>query len=269
MSDELAARHGPRIVAGDARNLPFLDDSMDLIITSPPYWGLRDYGVDNQIGIEDRHLDYLDQMTEVLSEMWRVLRLGGTCWLNVGDTYNTRAIIRESAHNGGLGHERDSLSMSWAEARDKGLTRYSARQGAYLKDKDLMLLPAKLAQRAIEVGWWLRSDCIWSKPHTTPERVADRPQRTHEYLYMLTKGKRTNTFHRQEQPRGSVWEIAPYRGGRFQGPAVMPPALAELLIRLSSNAGDRVLDPFSGSGVVPTIAAELGREGYGLDLRPT
>jgi site-specific DNA-methyltransferase (adenine-specific) len=251
------------MVTADALALPLADESIDLIITSPPYWGLRDYGFDRQLGMEDSYVDYLHTMGLALRECWRVLTPTGAMWLNVGDTFNTRAIIRPSAHNEGLGHDNESIRSSWSEAAARGQVRYSARQ-PWLKDKDLMLIPMRVAAIGIDVGFWLRADAIWSKPWSTPENVKDRPRRTHEYVFLFTKSARS-AVRRESLPFGSVWEFKPGEPG-FSGPAVFPGDLARVLVGASTESGDIVLDPFAGSGVIPYIADSMGRQGVGVDL---
>ena len=170
------SRADPSSWLGDARHLPWSDSSVDCIVTSPPYWGQRDYGHADQIGLESTWVDYIDNLMLVAAEMRRVLRPDGTLWLNLGDTFNTRAIIRPSSHQGGLGHDNESIRLTWSQARDLGLVRYSARQPG-LKDKDLMGLPWRVANAFVEQGWYLRADIIWSKPWCAPENGLDRPRR--------------------------------------------------------------------------------------------
>lgn len=254
-------RSGVRV--GDARKLPWRDASVQTVVTSPPYWGQRDYGFPGQIGKEPSYVEYIQALVEVSREVRRVLRDDGTFWLVLGDTYNTRAIIRPSAHQGGLGHDNESIRLSWAEARDRGLVRYSARQPG-MKDKDLMLLPARVAIALVEDGWFLRCDVVWSKPHGSPEKAHDRPSRMHENIFLLTPGSRCK-FFKKKCPEGarSVWEIAPGRGDAHR--AVFPDELVRRCVMLSTEKGDVVADPFAGSGTTVRVAKEMGRIGVGLD----
>jgi DNA modification methylase len=178
------------VVSGNtqADRLPLPDGFVQTTVTSPPYWGQRDYGHDAQSGIEPSHLDYLDWWKRVCVEIHRVTADSGTWWLNVGDTYNTRATIRPSAHQGGVGHDNESIRMTWAEHRDRGLVRYSSGQAGY-KDKDLLGLPWRMAGIAQDAGWWLRCDVIWRKPYGMSEHAPDRPARSHEYLFLLSKSR--------------------------------------------------------------------------------
>lgn len=250
---------------GDARDLPWSDGSVQAVITSPPYWGQRDYGFEGQIGLEPTYCDYIKALVEVGREIRRVLTEDGTLWLNLGDTYNTRAIIRPSSHQGGLGHDNDNIRLTWAEARDRGLVRYSARQPG-MKDKDLMLLPYRVAQALVEDGWYLRCDVIWAKPYGAPENAPDRPSRLHESIFMLTPNKRCK-FYKQRCPEGarSVWTIAPGKGGEHR--AVFPDEIVRRCVLLSTDPGDAVADPFAGSGTTLRVAEAMDRVAFGLDAR--
>lgn len=250
---------------GDARSLPWADGSVDCVVTSPPYWGQRDYGHPDQIGMEPTYLDYMANMAKVCAEVWRVLADDGTFWLNVGDTYNTRTVIRPSSHQAGLGHDNESIRLSWSEARDRGLVRYSARQPG-LKDKDLMGLPWRLANMLVEAGWFLRADIIWSKPWCSPEYGDDRPRRMHEYVFLLTKARRYRYTRAAEVEPGSVWVIAPSESGT-EHTAAFPDELVRRCISPTTAPGDVVADPFGGSGTTARVASAMGRRGWSLDLR--
>lgn len=260
--------HPPVLVErflGDARSLPWPDESVHCIVTSPPYWGQRDYGHPDQIGMEPTYVDYLANLDKCGEEMRRVLRPDGVLWLNLGDTYNTRAVIRPSSHQGGLGHDNESIRLTWSQARDLGLVRYSARQPG-LKDKDLMGLPWRVAMRFVEAGWFLRADIIWSKPWCAPENGMDRPRRMHEYVFMLTKSERSSYRRASEVAPGSVWHIAPTATGT-EHTAGFPGELVRRCITPCTSPGDVVADPFGGSGTTARVAASLGRHGWSLDLR--
>ena len=169
----------------DARELPIPDRSIDCVVTSPPYWGLRDYGIDGQLGLEAMPQEYVASMVEVFREVWRVLKPTGTVWLNLGDSYAT----------------------SYPGVRYQNLDRYSAADGygrrggghklsnnpsgrpplGGLKPKDLAGIPWRVAFALQDDGWYLRSDIIWSKPNPMPESVTDRPTKAHEYIFLLTK----------------------------------------------------------------------------------
>ena len=250
---------------GDARHLPWPDGSVNCIVTSPPYWGQRDYAHPDQIGMEPTWPEYLSNLVLAGAEMRRVLTDDGVLWLNLGDTFNTRAIIRPSSHQGGLGHDTSSTRLTWSQARDLGLVRYSARQPG-LKDKDLMGLPWRVAQAFVEQGWFLRADIIWHKPWCAPENGLDRPRRMHEYIFMLTKQSRSRYRRSEEVTPGSVWTIAPTSTGTDHT-AGFPDELVRRCLIPSTVPGDVVADPFGGSGTTARVAKELGRIGWSLDLR--
>lgn len=250
---------------GDARSLPWGDGTVQTTITSPPYWGQRDYGFAGQIGVEPVYLDYIDSLVKVAAEVRRCLRPDGTLWLNLGDTFNTRTVIRPSSHQAGLGHDTESTRLSWAQARDLGLVRYSARQPGY-KDKDLMGLPHRVASALVADGWYLRADVVWSKPWCAPENAPDRPSRSHEYLFLLSPNSHY-FYDKTACPEGhrSVWEIAPGAGDEHR--AVFPDELVRRCVLLTSRPGDVVADPFGGSGTAAMVAEGLGRQGWSLDGR--
>jgi len=265
VSSDLPSENVPVKWLGDARSMPWPDESVDCIVTSPPYWGQRDYGHPDQIGLEPTYIDYLGNLDKVAAEMWRVLVPGGVLWLNLGDTYNTRTVIRPSSHQAGLGHDTQSTRLSFAAARDLGLVRYSARQPG-LKDKDLMGLPWRVALNLIASGWHLRADVVWAKPFCAPENAPDRPRRMHEYVFMLTKGERCRYGRAAEVVPGSVWSIAPTPSGTDHT-ASFPDELVRRCITPCTAPGDVVADPFGGSGTTARVAASMGRIGWSLDLR--
>lgn len=156
-------------------------ESVHCVVTSPPYWGLRDYGVDGQLGLETTPEEYVARMVEVFSEVRRVLRPDGTLWLNMGDSYT------DSGRGDDTGSTLDGSRHSQAECR-KVKVRETARTG--LAPKQLMGMPWRLALALQSDGWWLRSDIIWHKPNPMPESVTDRPTKAHEYLFLLAKSRR-------------------------------------------------------------------------------
>lgn len=174
------------VYQGDVRDclaeLP--DESVDCCVTSPPYWGLRDYGVAGQLGLEPTPDEYVQNMVDVFREVRRVLRSSGTLWLNLGDSYLSRPdnFMRDRrGHNSTLG----------------GLPRPAAVLGAPhrkpqdgIKPKDMVGIPWRVAFALQADGWYLRSDIIWSKPNPMPESVTDRPTKAHEYVFLLTKSAR-------------------------------------------------------------------------------
>jgi DNA modification methylase len=285
------------IVQADARALPFAGGSVQCCVTSPPYWGLRDYGISGQLGLEATPDAYVAQMVAVFREVWRVLRDDGVCWLNLGDSY---------AAQGGPEPAQTKWQVSGASDGQNG--GKSRRTPSGLKPKDLCGIPWRVAFALQADGWYLRSDVIWSKPNPMPESVTDRPTKAHEYVFLLTKSQRyywdadavrepntAGTISRlssgpvqakRDGPKNivrmdgggeykeangrnirSVWTIAtqPYPGAHF---ATMPEKLVERCVLAGSKAGDIVLDPFIGSATVARVALMLGRRAIGCDLNP-
>mgnify|MGYP000894145124 CR=1 FL=1 len=253
----------------DARHLPWPDSSVQTVVTSPPYWGQRDYGFDGQIGMEPTYVEYVDALVDVAREARRYLRPDGTLWLNLGDTFNTRAVIRGSSHQGGLGHDNANIRLTWAEAVKLGKVRYSARQPG-LKDKDLMLLPYRVADALVRDGWFLRCDVVWSKPWGAPENAADRPSRSHESLLLLSPSSRY-FYDKAACPdaRRSVWEIpVAAADDSTDHSARFPDELVRRCVLSTSRPGDVVADPFGGSNTTARVATTLDRIGWSNDADP-
>ncbi len=255
----VVAPGGPSaVVHGDAAEvLAALDDRcVQTVVTSPPYWSLRDYGIEGQIGLEANLEQFVKHVTQIFDQVRRVLRDDGTLWLNVGDSYT-------------------SGGRTWRAPDRKNRARAMDRRPATpagLKPKDLIGVPWRLAFALQASGWYLRSDVIWNKPNAQPESVRDRPTRSHEYLFLLSKSER---YHYDVDavtgPNGrrqrSVWDISTQvhreAAGHF---ATFPPALIEPCLRSTSAPGDLVLDPFLGSGTTAVVAARLGRRFVGIEL---
>ncbi|MEN9798818.1 MAG: hypothetical protein RL653_2514 [Pseudomonadota bacterium] len=230
-------------------------------VTSPPYWGLRDYGVAGQVGAEATVDAYLASLVAIFREVRRALSDRGTLWVNLGDAYTS---------GGRTSRDADKKNP----ARGMG---YRAPTPEGLKPKDLVGVPWRLAFALQADGWYLRSDVVWHKPNAQPESVKDRPTRAHEYLFLLSKSERYDYDHaavkepsldgKGTRARRSVWSIStePLREAHF---ATFPPGLVEPCVRASTRAGDRVLDPFFGAGTVGLVAARLGRAFTGIELNP-
>ena len=188
----LASQMSFTIRCGDAltvlRTLP--DESVYTCVTSPPYWGLRDYGHAHQIGMEQTPEEYVAKLVDVFREVRRVLRSDGTLWLNLGDSY----FGGNKGNSGPLrpGDKQATNVGSWSTRRRDTGTLSPTRSGGYdgLKVKDLCGIPWRLAFALQEDGWWLRCDVIWSKPNPMPESVEDRPTKSHEYVFLLSKSER-------------------------------------------------------------------------------
>lgn len=257
-SPALLALEESTIFEGDAlavlTRLP--DCSVQCVMTSPPYWGLRDYDIDDQIGLEQTLPQFINNLTSVFREARRVLRDDGVFWLNIGDGYT-------SGNRGWRAPDKKNP----ARAMD---IRPDTPQG--LKPKDLIGIPWRLAFALQNDGWYLRADIIWNKPNAMPESVKDRPTRSHEYLFMFTKSEKY--FYDREailDPNGrnrrSVWDIHTqgFAGAHF---ATFPTGLVEPCIRASTCSGDIVMDPFFGSGTVGLVAQQLRRLYVGIEINP-
>ena len=273
----------------DARSLPIEDKSVHTVITSPPYWGLRDYGTATQLGLEATPEEYCASMVAVFSEVRRVLRDDGTVWLNLGDSYSS-------------GSRTTTTNDSFRGDTLVNTTRTPVVKG--IKPKDLVGIPWRVAFALQADGWYLRSDIIWSKPNPMPESVQDRPTKAHEYIFLLTKSPkyyydgdairepaqdwgirdRTNGKYHNEgtgltphsgltnsnnaetgRNKRSVWEVTtkPYPEAHF---ATYPEKLVEPCILAGCRPEGTVLDPFVGSGTTLAVAQRLGRRGVGADI---
>lgn len=168
------------LIQADARRIPIADRSVHCVVTSPPYWGLRDYGVGGQIGLESSPDAFVASMVAVFREVWRVLRDDGTLWLNLGDSYN--------AYNGGAGPS-SSLSQTQSRERPQLPSGYGIKCKG-LKPKDLVGIPWRVALALQADGWYLRSEIIWAKKSPMPESVTDRPTKAHEQVFLLAKQER-------------------------------------------------------------------------------
>jgi site-specific DNA-methyltransferase (adenine-specific)/site-specific DNA-methyltransferase (cytosine-N4-specific) len=252
-----------KILLGSGQKiLPSLPEkTFQVCVTSPPYWGLRDYGIENQVGAEMDVNAYIANLVTVFREVRRVLKDDGTLWLNIGDSYT-------------------SGGRTWRDTDEKNAARgmsYRAPTPEGLKPKDLVGVPWKLAFALQADGWYLRSDIIWYKPNCQPESVKDRPTRSHEYLFLLTKSEKYFYDHEALRERAkdggglrnrrTVWDIntRPYSGAHF---AVFPPDLVLPCILGGSKRGDWVLDPFFGSGTTGVVALQNQRKCIGIELNP-
>lgn len=279
------------------RTLPA--ESVQTCITSPPYFGLRDYGCDGQIGLESTPDAFVSSLVDVFAEVHRVLKSDGTLWLNLGDSYNGASSNRtgQNGYNDGRTN------------RDK---RFSTGGIDGLKSKDLIGIPWRVAFALQQYGWYLRQDIIWHKPNPMPESVTDRCTKAHEYIFLLSKSDRyfydneaikepvsDTSLKRAEygwncdrpstknasmggtgihtekmgtrfvNPSGrnkrSVWTVCtkPYKGAHF---AVYPTELIRPCILAGSRPGDTVLDPFNGSGTTGFVSMEERRKYIGIDI---
>lgn len=273
------------------------DESVQCCVTSPPYFGLRDYGHDGQIGLEPTPDDYVAKIVEVFREVRRVIRKDGTLWLNLGDSYAGSG--KGPAGNFGKTHNEREMTH----------TKASGLVPDGLKPKDLIGIPWRVAFALQADGWYLRQDIIWHKPNPMPESVQDRCTKAHEYVFLLSRSEKyfydneaiaepvaESSIKRLTQPnienqlgsdrvpgktngpmkavgncecrnRRTVWTIntQPFKGAHF---ATFPVELPRLCILAGTKAGDVVLDPFGGSGTTGQVALELGRSAILCELNP-
>lgn len=250
------------IMVGDSRQklALFPDNTFQMCVTSPPYWGLRDYAVEGQIGAETTIDQYIGDLVSIFREVRRVLREDGTLWLNIGDSFT-------------------SGGRTWRDADKKNQARgmnYRPPTPEGLKPKDLIGIPWRVALALQQDGWYLRTDIIWHKPNCQPESVKDRPTRSHEYIFLMSKSedyfydneaiKEQSKDGETRRNRRSVWSIntEPYNGAHF---AVFPPELVRLCVLAGSNPGSVVLDPFFGAGTTGLACIENARGFVGIELK--
>ena len=271
-------------------------------VTSPPYYGLRDYGREGQIGLEETPEQYIKAMVEVFRCVWDVLEDDGTLWVNIGDSYYN--------YRPGQGQRQGKQSIASQKFSEVEICHKRGLKLDGLKEKDLIGIPWMLAFALRADGWYLRQDIIWHKPNPMPESVRDRCTKAHEYIFLLSKSERyffdseavkepavsekpagnkrhkyadaynagTSEEHRtkaglldlagkewETRNRRSVWTVAtkPYKGAHF---ATFPSALIEPCILAGSKPNDIVLDPFMGSGTTASVALQHGRQYLGCEL---
>lgn len=255
-----ALLNGSALVLGDAHDVlaALPERCVQTVVTSPPYWSLRDYGIDGQIGLEGSVYVFIDALADIFEQVWRVLRDDGTMWLNIGDSYTSGGRTWRAPDKNNV-----ARAMSIRPPTPDGL-----------KPKDLIGVPWRLALRLQERGWYLRSDTIWNKPNAQPESVADRPTNSHEYVFLFSKNERYKyDVTAVPGPNGrrlrSVWDVKTQAysaaGGHF---ATFPPTLVEPCVALTTEPGDLVLDPFAGSGTSALVAGVLQRRFAGIELNP-
>lgn len=290
-----------KLLCGDAakclETLPA--GSVNMCVTSPPYYGLRDYGVDGQIGIEQSPDEYIARLVNVFDEVYRVLADDGTLWLNIGDSY--------------AGSGKGPMTIS-ANGKNKDVFNMQNRiyevpkKWSGIKPKDLIGIPWMLAFALRARGWYLRSDIIWHKMNCLPESIKDRPTKCYEHIFLLAKaphyyfdykaiqeplkevskarykrgrgnGNKYATqqgisnptkdfarFDQQYRRKRDVWEVSTNSYKMDEHFAMFPEKLIEPCILAGSKIGGVVLDPFFGSGTTGAVAKRLGREYIGIEL---
>ena len=270
--------------------------SIQTCVTSPPYWGLRDYGVSGQLGLEPAPEEYVANMVELFREVKRVLKDDGTLWLNLGDSYAGSGKGRNADGSHGLGSAK--------QASNKGAVAGYLKKNEFsgLKPKDLVGIPWRVAFALQADGWYLRQDIIWHKPNPMPESVRDRCTKAHEYIFLLSKSKKYYFDHEAiKEPlaapknrirttvngqgngelgcggrfgspsdtrnKRSVWTVTtkPFKSAHF---ATFPPDLIEPCILAGAPIGGTVLDPFMGAGTTAVVSAKHNRSFVGIELNP-
>lgn len=282
-------------------------ESVECCVTSPPYYGLRDYGVDGQIGIEQSPEEYITRLTNVFTEVRRVLKSDGTLWINIADSY--------AGSGKGATAESDSKNEKGRYLLSgKSKAKLMPTKWASIKPKDMIGIPWMLAFSLRESGWYLRSDIIWHKTNGIPESVKDRPVKSYEHIFLLSKqskyyfdykaiqeplkqvtkerykrGRSGNskyignkyqhngldkpmkdglTFNQEFRRKRDVWEVSTNSFKSDEHFAMYPERLIEPCILAGSKEGGIVLDPFFGSGTTGAVAKRLGRKFIGIDLNP-
>jgi|TARA_R100000479_G_scaffold168608_1_gene109742 DNA modification methylase len=257
------------ILFGDCRTtLKSLKEKPRMCVTSPPYYGLRNYGgEEDQIGLEQTPEEYVDSLVKVFREVRNCLTDDGTCWVNIGDSYyNYRPGKGQAIHKQSVSKTNQDLPSTCARRGNK-------LEG--LKEKDLIGIPWMFAFAMRADGWYLRQDIVWNKPNPMPESVRDRCTKSHEYIFLFSKSqnyyfdvdaiKEPTVDGKGLKRKKTVWEVKtkPYKGAHF---AVYPPELIEPCIKSGSEEGDIVLDPFIGSGTTALVSKKLNRNYIGCEL---
>lgn len=255
------------------------NESINCVVTSPPYWGMRDYGVEGQIGLEKTPEVFVTKLTDIFREVRRVLRSDGTCWVNIGDTYWGG----KGASNYAFQERRTSKHIEGKQHNirsGKGEMRPQDGRHQTIKPKDLVGIPWMLAFALRADGWWLRQDIIWAKPNPMPESVTDRCTKSHEHIFLLSK---CSTYHfdneaikedaaleRRGDKSGNknkrdVWSIVTenFSEAHF---ATYPQDLVKPCILAGCPAGGVVFDPFGGAMTTMLVARYLNRKGIAIEL---
>lgn len=252
-----------KILTGDCRDLlrTIPDERAHCCITSPPYFGQRDYGANAQVGLEATPSLFVAELVLIFDQVRRILRSDGTLWLNIGDSYNNRTRVRTSSHKPIIAGD----NKSWADSARDGEVRMTLRSSG-MKEKDLFGIPWLIAAALRDAGWYLRQEIIWNKPVAKLDVALDRPATRHEQIFLFSKSK-VYHFDRTALPaafRGSVWTVA--ATGHSEHGASFPTALVEPCILAACPAGGHILDPFGGLGTTGVAATRLGRDATLIEL---
>ena len=297
-----------KIICGNSLEVlkTLADNSVDMCVTSPPYYGLRDYGESGQIGMEQTPQEYIEHLTEIFMEVHRVLKPTGTLWVNIGDSY--------------AGSGKGPMSLAVA-GNGKNSTLYAKNSKVHevpktwdgIKPKDMIGIPWMLAFSLRSKGWYLRSDIIWHKTNCLPESVKDRPTKCYEHIFLLSKSRKYyydykaiqeplkqvskerykrgrsdhskyageglqqninrqrddfSMFDQEYKRKRDVWEVSTNTFKMDEHFAMYPEKLIEPCVLAGSEKGGIVLDPFFGSGTTGVVVKKHGREYIGIDINP-
>jgi len=276
----------------------FPGESIDCVVTSPPYWAKRDYGIEKQIGLEPTFQEYLEKLWDVFDEVYRILKTTGSCWVNLGDTYNN------SSNGGNLASKKSKLCGGKGRNPKLATSVFVKRKKQGYPNKTLLMISERFAIGIIERGWILRNVIIWHKPNAMPESVKDRFTVDFEYIYFFVKQKKyyfqqqleeskwvdkgqrfvegatiggkvklgeyalnRSGVYRQDKRRNkrAVWSIStkPFKEAHF---AVFPPDIPETCIKAGCPEDGVVMDIFMGSGTTAVVAEKLGRKWIGIEI---
>lgn len=258
-----------KIITGDCINSmrTLFSESVNCCVTSPPYFGLRDYGHDGQFGLEETPSLYVQSLVKVFEEVKRVLRNDGTLWLNLGDSYVSKPTGGQSSR---------ASNMTGGRANQIAGSDRPDKTGFGLAEKQMIGIPWRVAFALQDSGWYLRQEIIWSKPNPMPESVRDRCVKSHEQIFLFSKSAkysfdyesiREDALNGDKRTKRSVWSVAgkPFKGAHF---ATFPVELIEPCILAGCPVGGTVLDPFGGSGTTGVAAKKNGRNAILCELNP-
>ncbi len=254
-----------KVYVGDCLDVlkTFPSESIDMCITSPPYWGLRDYGVDDQLGLEETPEEFIDKLCDVFDEVKRVLRPAGSCWVNLGDSYCRNPNQQDKSGKTGIKTFKYGYDF-----------KHKKKYSSDYKPKSLMQIPSRFSIEMTNRGWILRNEIIWHKPSCLPASVKDRYTVDFEKMFFFTKNPKyyfkqqlEDTVDSLKRNKRTVWHIntATFKDAHF---AVYPPDLLESPIDACCPNDGVVLDPFFGSGTTAQVALSQDKDWVGIELNP-
>lgn len=251
------------IYHGDALNIlkTFPSESIDMCVTSPPYWGLRDYGEDKQLGHETDPKEYIKNLCDIFDEVKRVLKKDGTLWVNIGDSY-----FRNGGKNKGKNENANVGNTK------KGIQRGNCKVPNGYLEKSLALIPQRFVLEMSDRGWIVRNEIIWHKPNAMPQPLNDRFVCDYESIFLFSKQKKYKFNKQMENITGKdrikrcVWSINTKGNRKISHIAPFPEELVSICVKSGSNENDIVLDPFMGSGTTGVVAVLQNKYYIGIEL---